>query len=144
LNNYDDSKSKETRQMLESLYTQNKTIVFLNGVDESNYPKKLFSRIYNNKITYYYSDFFLSRYFYFEIHNKKYFGEYNHRLNKKIEIMYNDDNCVIISRDKYNDFIKEYLFTFHNIIVEFEPLDNYYSDREIRPYLIKKYQHKEK
>ena len=130
------AKAKVFRALLVNLNNQHKQIVFSTGSHFDNYPSRLFTGILEPRINHYYAEFFLSRYKFFQKHNRDFFGPRYSFMRNKIAHIADNKDVVYVSNDKYNGFIKEYVHFFYGIDLQFIPYKTEVALDDLKPYTV--------
>tara|TARA_Y100000385_G_scaffold66934_1_gene66713 strand:- start:27683 stop:29329 length:1647 start_codon:yes stop_codon:yes gene_type:complete len=113
------------RQDLDAYVLDEKKVVFANLVNDfANYPRRTFVLSPKNKREHFYLDlFFYNNYSYYKNHHKKLFKNDLPFLNKRILICA-DKDVVFYANEQQRSFLTKYLAYYHNMSIEFIPLQS--------------------
>lgn len=125
------------RAVIKELDANKKIIVLAHGLNEDNFPSRLFSAINDQHINYYCADFFLGRYPFFFNHNVKLFGDSFTGLGQKLDFMASNSDIVFLSDSSYNAFLVEYMYVLEGKKFSFEPIPLKVSSNSVTPYKVK-------
>lgn len=109
------------RQMLTSIITEGKVPVLLHTLPYEVYPARLFSGTFENRVSHYAADHFLSRYRFFTQYNQRLFGDGYSSLSSKFITMAGDDVAVIAMENRL-DFYRQYMVYYHGMDVGVEKI----------------------
>ncbi len=127
-------KAGTVRSMMLDLQKMNSHIVFSTNMDESYYPSRLFSTLFDQHIEHYYQEFILSRYPCLEKHNTKFFGTGYNSMTQKFEKICSDPHAVYISNEYINKAMADYMKTIHHMQLSFTEIPLEYSTPNVRAY----------
>ena len=124
------------RNLIKELSSKGKSIVLAHGIDESNFPSRLFINCNDTHLSYYFPDFILEKFPSFFNHNSRFFGNSYYSLGSKLEFMSANENVVFLSDSNYNSFLSEYNKTLNGLEVSFLKVDVNTPCNSVCPYKV--------
>lgn len=129
-------KAQAMRGLMENLHKEGKHIIFASNMDETYYPARLFSKLYDHRIMHYYQEFFLSRYPFFERHNREYFGDGYRSMQLKFEKLSHDPQAAYISNRYINKNMADYMWAVHRVRLSFAEIPDEHNTSDVRAYTV--------